>query len=583
MAADYVMEYPQYLVSLADFTAYLSDQFASLPTTERGERFAEAISLILPHLQETEGFLEFKLNKKKSYDGGIDIISDKRPDESYAVCQSKLRLDSTDELDSIISKFSIYDREFTKEEGVLFGTMNRSPITYVVATGSDIRGIRHRYEERRPSSYEFYAQLKDEDRIRFVDGNTLLQWLRGAYTRATTLPMAFDLTSSQPWLNSGDVYLGIVAGKELISLVDQYGDGLFFENIREWLESRKDDPLSVNSSIARTIQEQPECMLERNNGITVRGAQLLLDESGRTLTIKDAAVVNGCQTTMCLWQKRSAVPDTLEVVVKVVQTPNKESAWRIAQSANFQNPVGRMELELARYLRPQVVARAAADLGEGLKTDRNEGLVAVLNSYTQTEVSYALTRYLFFGIFCKKPNQLFQDNYTNVQMDAIAAFFEIEGAEHHLYSTLFSVIKYGRVALEAATEQFGKEDYAKRYFRILGTDRHKYQAYLLILALCGTLRTDLSVPSSGSDRAKFIYSFLSNANEMLRRSSGDFHRAFVYAFKEVSRVVARSDEDVERTRQYLFSRVKDTPFRDVYESLCIELDAYQVVRQFDTP
>ena len=580
MTADY-MDYPQYLRTLADFTAYLSDQFESLPTTERGQRFAEAISLILPYLRETEGFLEFKLNKKKSHDGGVDIISDKRPDESYAVCQSKLRIDSSDELDSIISKFSMYDREFTKEEGVLFGTMDRSPITYVVATGSDIRGIRNRYEDKRPSSYEFYEHLKDEDRIRFVDGNTLLQWMRGAYSRATTLPTEFNLTSSQPWLNSGEVYLGIVAGRDLISLVDQYGDGLFFENIREWLGSRKDDTLSVNSSIARTIEEQPERMLERNNGITVRGAQLLLDESGRTLTIKDAAVVNGCQTTMCLWQKRSAVPDALEVVVKVVQTPNKESAWRIAQSANFQNPVGRMELELARYLRPQVVARVAADLGEGLKTDRNEGLVAVLNSYTQTEISYALTRYLFFGIFCKKPNQLFQDNYTNIQMDAIAAFFEIEGAEHHLYSTLFSAIKFGRAALEAATKQFEQEEYAKRYSRILGTDRHKYQAYLLILALCGTLRIDLSVPSSGPDRAKFIHGFLTSANEMLRKSPGDFHMAFVYAFKELARVVARSDEDVERTRQYLFSRVKDTPFKDVYESLCMELDTYQVVRQLD--
>lgn len=582
MSTTHETEFPQYLQSLSDFTAYLTDQFESLPSTQRGERFAEAIALILPHLNETEAFFGWQISEKKSHDGGVDIKSDKRPDGSFAVCQSKLRITTTDTLDSIISNFSVYDREAGREEEeTLFGLGNEPPITYVIASGSDIGGIVRRYEEKRPSSYAFYQKLKDEGRIHFIDGGSLLRWMRRAYTRATTLPTEFQLTSAKPWVNSGDVYLGILAGRDLIELVDQYGDGLFFENIREWLGSRKEDSLSVNSSIAKTIEEQPECMLERNNGITVRGSQLILDESQRVLAVKDAAVVNGCQTTMCLWQKRDVVPDTLELVVKVVQTPNKESAWRIAQSANYQNPVGRMELELARYLRPQVVARVAAQLGEGLKTDRNEGLVAVLGSYTQTEVSYELARYLFFGIFSKKPNQLFQGNYTNIQMDAIVPFFEIEDAEHHLYSTLFSAIKHGRVALDAATRQFEKEPYAKRFTRILATDRHKYQAYLLILALCGALRIDLSQPSTGVQRAKFIDQFLTAAREMLRTSPAEFSRAFVFAFKELARVVARSDEDVERTQQYLFSRVKDTPFRDVYESLCLELDSYQVVRGLD--
>ncbi len=57
MDADHV-NYPSYLQSLSDFTAYLTDQFDSLPATIRGQRFAEALLLILPHIQDTETFLD---------------------------------------------------------------------------------------------------------------------------------------------------------------------------------------------------------------------------------------------------------------------------------------------------------------------------------------------------------------------------------------------------------------------------------------------------------------------------------------------------------------------------------------------
>lgn len=580
MTADHQADYPNYLQSLSDFTAYLNDQFEALSNTVRGKRFASAILLVLPHLPETEEYPNYTLNPKMSHDGGVDALSEKRVDGSYAVCQSKLKITSSEELDSVLSKFHAYEKEVAEaDEGVLFSENPTPEVTYIVATGSDLTGIRRRYVARRMSSFEFYERLEAENRIRFVDGNVLLGWMRRMYARSTTLPTSFKLASSRSWLQAGDVYVGILRGQDLIDLVAEHGDGLFFENIREWLGSTR-DPLSVNNSITQTIEDQPERMLERNNGITVRGEELELDSSGRVLTVNRAAIVNGCQTTMCLWQKRE-VPESLEIVVKVVRTPDSDSAWSIAQSANYQNPVGRMELELARYLRPQLVTRAAAKVGEGLKTERGDGLAAILSSYTQTEVSYALTRHLFLGIFCRRPNQLFQDNYTNVQMDVVAPFFELEGAEDDLYSTLFTTIKHGRIALEAAVKQFEKEEYAKPFSRLLLQDRHKYQAYLLLLALCGTLRCDLSEPSGGPTRSAMILGFLHDAARALNDRPHDFARAFLFSYKELARVVARSDEDAERTQQRLFGRVQNAPFRDLYVSLCMELDAYQAVRQFD--
>ena len=574
------VEYPAYLNSLPDFEAYLADHFHNLSNTARGQRFADAIMLILPHLPGTDQFSGYALNAKHSYDKGIDIYSSKHPDGKYVACQSKLRITSTEELDGILNKFSTYEKEaFAPEPGVLFGDEVEPNVVFVVATGSDIAGIRRRYNDRKLSSYSFYQELVDSKRILFVDGQNILTWMRSTYARSTTLPVSFELKSSQPWLNMGDVHIGVLGGQDLINLVNEYGDGLFFENIRDWLGSGGDQ-LSVNHSILDTIRTEPSRMLERNNGITVRAESTQLVDSGLILRINKAAIVNGCQTTMCLWQLQT-VPDSLHVVVKVVEVADSEAAWRIAQSANYQNPVSRMELELARYLRPQVVARAAAKLGEGLKTDRAGGLAAILRSYTQTEVSFLLTRYLFVGLFCRRPNQLFQDNYTNVQMDVISDYYEMNDAEDRLFSMLFVAIKQSRVALAVAIKNFENEEFAKPFSLLLDAEQPKYQAYLLLLALCTSQRIDLSERPEIETRAALISSFIDQCTKALEENPQDFSRAFLFSYKELARIVARSAEDSDKIVQRLTSRVRDASFHDLYSNICMELKLNEAVKEFD--
>lgn len=536
--------------------------------------------VILPYLPGTDRLFGYHLNKKQSHDGGIDIFSQSLPDGTYVACQSKLRISTTEDLDSILSKFSVYEREtFEPDPNLLFSEEPASNIIYVIATGSDLDAIRRRYENRKLSSYSFYKKLLDSERLLFVGGTDILTWMRSTYARSTTLPASFTLQSTQPWLNVDDVHIGVLKGQSLIDLVNEYGDGLFFENIRDWLGGGGDQ-LSVNNSITETIKNEPSRMLERNNGITVRAESVERLNDGHSLKINRAAIVNGCQTTMCLWQLRT-VPSSLQVVVKVVKVEDTEAAWRIAQSANYQNPVGRMELELARYLRPQVVTRAAAKLGEGLKTDRREGLAAVLRSYTQTEVSYALTRYLFLGLFCRRPNQLFQDNYTNVQMDVVNGYYTLPDAEDLLFTTLFIAIKQGREALTVAVRNFENEDFAKPFSRLLDADQSKYQAYLLLLALCTSQRIDLSERTETELRSSLIADFLHRSKNALEEQPQEFSRAFLFSYKELARMVARSEEDSEKTVQRLNSRVRDASFHDLYANICMELKSYEAIKEFD--
>jgi hypothetical protein len=580
MAIDAQVEYPTYLQSLSDFEAYLADHFQALNTTVRGHRFAEAALLILPYFPGPDKFFGYYLNPKKSHDGGIDIFSEKLTNGTYAACQSKLKISTTEELDSILSKFYVYERDLSApEEGVLFSEDKPPSVTYVIATGSNLEGIRRRYDERKPSSYSFYKQLCESGRLHFVDGKNMLSWMRRTYIRSMTLPASFKLESSEVWLNVGDVHIGVLAGQSLIDLVKEHGDGLFFENIRDWLGGGGDQ-LSVNNSIADTIKNEPSRMLERNNGITVRAESVERLDGGHTLMIHRGAIVNGCQTTMCLWELQN-VSSALQVVVKVVTVADTEAAWRIAQSANYQNPVTRMELELARFLRPQLVARAAAKLGEGLKTDRKEGLAAVLRSYTQTEVSYVLIRHLFVGLFSRRPNQLFQDNYTNFQMDVASNYYTLPGAEDHLFTTLFTAIKQGREALVVSAKSFENEDFAKPFSRLLDADQHKYQAYLLLLALCTSQRVDLSERADVDSRSRLIFDFLSRCSAALEDKPQEFSRAYLFSYKELARITARPEEDSDKIIQRLSSRVRDAPFHDLYSNICMELKSYETMREFD--
>ena len=197
MAVDLDVEYPTYLQNLSDFEAYLADHFQSLNTVIRGQRFAEVILLILPHIPGTEKFPRYRLNPKKSHDGGIDIFSDNLTDGSYVACQSKLRISSTEELDGTLSKFSVYERKLSApEEGVLFSDTPPPSVVYAIATGSGLEGIKRRYEQMKPSSYSFYQQLCDSKRLHFVDGNDILAWMRRTYARSTTLPVSFELNRS---------------------------------------------------------------------------------------------------------------------------------------------------------------------------------------------------------------------------------------------------------------------------------------------------------------------------------------------------------------------------------------------------
>ncbi|MCB9568631.1 MAG: AIPR family protein [Myxococcales bacterium] len=158
----------------------------------------------------------------------------------------------------------------------------------------------------------------------------------------------------------------------------------------------------MNDAISETLQRCPEKMLGRNNGITFR-ADEVLRVNDDTLRLRGGSIVNGCQTTMCVVQAGDVAEQAM-IAVKIVVG---EDSWDVAKSANYQNQVSRIDPELARFLRPQVVRKITLDLGYGVPSPREANIASVLDEIHQTKISYDALKLLYIGLFSRYPSNIF--------------------------------------------------------------------------------------------------------------------------------------------------------------------------------
>jgi len=148
------------------------------------------------------------------------------------------------------------------------------------------------------------------------------------------------------------------------------------------------------------------------------------------------------------------------------------------------------DLDVARFLRPQLLREIASRNGVGIRTDEPmtaEALTGFLEEISREHVAYEDVKYVFFGLFCNKPNQLFQDNYARLDGEMLKAL-EDAGSEAHrqLFEALFLVVTVGRAAMRTCEETFTEASE-----KVLARLRQsKYFAYTAILAMMGILAED---------------------------------------------------------------------------------------------
>ncbi len=408
-----------------------------------------------------------------------------------------------------------------------------------------------------------------------MDGPRILTLLQNLYKKTHLIPSSITLRSKNKWHDCEGVFLGAVSGADLVELYNEHGDALFFENIRDFLGTTSGKVVTtrstVNEEIIKTIKNEPDKMLARNNGLTFRASEVIIKADG-SAELSMAAIVNGCQTTMCLVHC-APVSELCLVQVKVVRTTD---AWDIAKAANYQNQVTRVDLDLARYLRPQLVRRIAVTLGYAVEAETSVSASSVLNTIYRTKVDYDELKVLVLGLFSRKPNNLFEGNYAELRGDILEKLYDQQGGDEAVFSVLLLLLKESRVALLLCESTYSGEEYAPLFRRFYTDDKPRYRVYFAIAALCALLRDDLSERSTDTaqelDRTN---RFLACSRKELENNPSAYHDAFLLTFQAIADTVldipvSKPDSEIA---QSMYSKISSTAFSSLYRKILMRMDA----------
>ncbi|MHB9074804.1 MAG: AIPR family protein [Desulfobaccales bacterium] len=573
---------PVFLESFENLTAHFDEHFGPLGSNERGDTFLELSLKVITLTDEGQEFPPLRPSEKKTHDRGVDLYTAETVDGRILCAQSKYKVRGKEEFDSIISKFKNYETEISppQPQPSLFSKSEDEdhPIpvpTFAIATSSKLSGILAKYEKSTLASRSYYQQLLNEQRLFFVDGPRILTLLQNLYKKTHLIPSDLELRSKKPWLECDDVYLGVVSGADLVALYHKHGDALFFENIRDFLGTTSGKVVTtrstVNKEIINTARTEPDKMLARNNGITFRAAEVAIKDGTRA-ELRMAAIVNGCQTTMCLVHC-DPVPEPCLVQVKVVKTTD---AWDIAMAANYQNPVARIDLDLARYLRPQLVRKVAMTLGYAVETETSVSASSVLNTIYRTKVAYDELKLLVLGLFSRKPNNLFEANYTELRGDILEKLYELQGGDEAIFPVLLLLLKESREALSLCKDTYSGEEYAALFKRFYVDDKPRYRIYFAIAAICAILRDDISERSiDTSEELERTNRFLARAREALENRRDQYQEAFLLTFNAIADTVidiptGKSESEIA---QHMYTRITSMAFSSLYKKVLMRIDS----------
>jgi hypothetical protein len=563
-----VTTYPMFLRSVDDLQAHIQEHFERLASTEKGGRFADFAGRLIETLPELSEFGRIQLSAKKSHDGGIDGSSALTDDGKRLQMQSKLSITTKEEIDSILSKF--YAREQAEETGPAQGSFQLSETraaptsSYVIVTAQRISGIMDRYRSVTMSSRKFYDHLMSQGRLYIVDGDTVFAAVQAAYSRAFGTANTFTLTSPGGWLLSGSVRLGFMRATDLVGLYRQYGDGLFYENVRDWLGptsgKKAPDQLTVNQEISLTIEKAPVKLLERNNGITFK-ARRVSDEEG-AIRLEEASVVNGCQTTMAIVTAVAPVDECL-IQVKVIES---DDAWDVAKAANYQNPVSKINLDLAPFLRPQLVREAAAESGIRVEVDAADNAVSLLNALYQDRLQYEELRYLYIGLLSNTPNNIMDQLYTKLRLDLLEGFAENPADRRLMMESMFALTLATRKVTSECRDIFGSEDAFGPFMRVFEQEKPQYRMFLAILATAALLEVDISDRKNEPDEMSRMRGFMHGVRTLLTQEPTRFRAAYMMGLSTLAAGAREGNEDDAKVRQRLSNYVARN-FRQLYVSL----------------
>jgi hypothetical protein len=284
------------------------------------------------------------------------------------------------------------------------------------------------------------------------------------------------------------------------------------------------------------------------------------------IELQEASVVNGCQTTMALVKATSSVEACL-VQVKVVES---EDAWDVAKAANYQNPVAKINLELAPYIRPQLVRQAAAEAGVKIDDAGADNAVSLLNSLYNDRLQYEELRFLYIGLLSISPNNIIDQIYTSLRDDLLTGFAQTEADRGLMMDCMFQLTLQTRKIVAEAKEIFGSEEAFGPFMRIFEQEKPQYRMFLSILAISALVGIDVSERLPPGKELGRMRSFLTKAQTLLQSEPSRFRAVYLKAVSALATGAREGTEDDAKVRQRLAGYV-GRAFRQLYLSLTAQL------------
>lgn len=565
---------PEFLQSYSALEQNIRAHLHGKTNVEKGRKFAHFVQQLFTQHEWNADFEELVLNSRESNDEGIDLSAKGRDGSSTLYVQSRLTIDRAEDIDLILSKFQNYTKKHhSNDKGQLSLFQNDDNLYFMIVTLSSLEGIMKKYKSYSYSTRNYFSELEAQGRIAIVDGNRTLSILRSGYAKTSDTPTKLELNLETLPIQRGNVYIGVVSAKELQRLYSDFNDSLFFENVREFRGlSDRSDRKSPNQAIMETIQFAPERMLERNNGLVFKAEKIEIGDQPNKLVLTRGGVVNGAQTTMCIVDSSN---DTCDVLVKIVQT---DDPWIITEAANLQNYVTDIDLTIARTLRTQLAKRAASILGVSINLSANSALQVMSNIYDQ-KVTYEETRLLYIGLFSQSPTNIFAGNYTELRKDLIALFHKEDKLGLLVYDSLFVLQESTEKGLSRVKKGLSSPDYSKNVERLFSKTNFTYKCFLSILAICATLKVDISErdPDENAEYNR-TRKFLENTVSLLRADRKAFLQNFMFACKVWMDEVMPSNATDQEVRQYMSKRTQRSLFSGMLRSIYKEIDTYNMIR-----
>lgn len=140
-----------------------------------------------------------------------------------------------------------------------------------------------------------------------------------------------------------EAYLGLLPASEFLKLI-QDDDGnliktLFADNVRDW-----QDYNAVNTEIKSSLdnQEVRARFALMNNGVTIIAKTLRA--TGNRFRIEDYQIVNGCQTSHVLFDRKAQLDASVMVPLRLIATDNEDIIAAIVKATNRQTQVKEEQL-----------------------------------------------------------------------------------------------------------------------------------------------------------------------------------------------------------------------------------------------